>query len=74
MVKATGKFETPPKGSDLRHVDTRYALTESERQEVRRNRQREALGLGEPRVLISGSYIPPSIARQYTIPSIRGAA
>jgi hypothetical protein len=49
--------------NDLRHVDTRWALTDAERQEVRRKRQREALGLTEPRVKIGGSYLPPSVAQ-----------
>lgn len=61
--------------NDLRHIDTRWALTDAERQEIRRQRQREALGLGEPRVVIGGAWIPPSVARQFQhIQSIRGAA
>ncbi|TCG09316.1 hypothetical protein BZM27_05810 [Paraburkholderia steynii] len=61
--------------NDLRHIDTRWALTDAERQEIRRSRQREALGLTEPRVAIGQSYVPPSIARQYQhIQFIRGAA
>jgi hypothetical protein len=68
-------MQTPKKMDDLRFWNTRDALTEAERQEVRRSRQREALGLGEPRVFISGAYIPPSVARQFHhIDWLRGAA
>lgn len=68
-------MQTPKKMDDLRFWNTRDALTDAERQEVRRDRQREALGLGEPRVFISGAYIPPSVARQFNhIEWLRGAA
>jgi hypothetical protein len=61
--------------NDLRHVDTRWALTDAERQAIRRQRQREELGLGEPRVAIASAYIPPSVARQYVqIEWLRGGA
>lgn len=61
--------------NDLRHIDTRWALTDAERQAIRRARQREALGLNEPRVAIGQSYVPPSVARQFVqMGSIRGAA
>ena len=66
---------TPQKMDDLRHWNTRHALTDAERQEIRRQRQREALGLGKPRVNVSGAYIPPSVARQYHhIEWLRGGA
>jgi hypothetical protein len=61
--------------NDLRHIDTRWALTDAERQAIRRDRQREALGLGEPRVAIGAGYLPPSVARQFQhVQWIRGAA
>lgn len=68
-------MKTPQKMDDLRFWDTRDALTDAERQEIRRQRQREALGLGEPRVCISACYVPPSVARQFQhIEWIRGGA
>lgn len=68
-------MKAPQKMDDLRFWDTRDALTDAERQEIRRQRQREELGLGEPRVAISQHYVPPSVARQFQhIQSIRGAA
>jgi hypothetical protein len=68
------EMKTPQRNEDLRHWDTRHALTDAERQEIRRGRQREALGLGEPRVAISQHYVPPNVARQFSIAWIRGAA
>jgi len=68
-------MKTPQRNEDLRHWDTRDALSEPERQAIRRARQREALGLGEPRVCISGAYIPPNVARQFQhVQWIRGGA
>jgi hypothetical protein len=51
------------KNFDIRHIDTRWAMSDTERQEVRRQRQREALGLAEPRVKISESHLLPTIAQ-----------
>jgi len=68
-------FQTPKRGTDLRHVDTRGALTDEERQAIRRERQREALGLSAPRVVIGVSYVPPAVARQFHyIDWLRGAS
>jgi len=68
-------FRTPQANEDLRHIDTKWALTDAERQAIRRQRQREELGLGEPRVCISACYVPPSVARQYVqIEWLRGGA
>jgi hypothetical protein len=51
--------------NDLRHIDTRWALTDAERQEIRRQRQRADLGLSEPRVAISSGWVPRSVARVF---------
>jgi len=68
-------MNTPQKMDDLRFWNTRSALTDAERQAIRRQRQREELGLGEPRVCISACYVPPSVARQYVqIEWLRGGA
>lgn len=64
-----------PKNFDLRHIDTRDALTDEERNAVRRQRQREELRLDGPRVALCAGYIPPAVARQFHhIEWIRGAA
>jgi hypothetical protein len=56
---------TPTKNMDLRHVDTSNALTLEERRAVLRKRQREALGLTEPRVTIGKFHLPPSVSKQF---------
>lgn len=61
-----------PKTFDLRRIDTRWALTDAERQAIRRQRQREALGLSEPRVKISSAYLEPHIAKHFTYINVRG--
>lgn len=59
-------MNTPRKGDDLRHFNTRYALTDEERLAVRRERQRAALHLVEPRVAISRCWVPPIVARSFS--------
>ncbi len=58
-------MQTPARNTDLRHVDTSGALTLEERRAVLRQRQREALGLTEPRVEIGKFHVPSTVARQF---------
>jgi len=76
------------KNVDLRHIHTGIRLSASEviaaqhdalcaRTERRQREAKAALARQgvEPKVNISGAYIPPDVARQYQhIQSIRGAA
>lgn len=59
-------MQMPRKNDDLRHLDTRHALTDEERHAVRRERQRAALHLVEPRVVISRCWVPSIVARSFS--------
>ncbi|WP_244828921.1 hypothetical protein [Caballeronia sp. TF1N1] len=58
-------MKTPARNTDLRHLDTSSALTIEERRAILRKRQREALGLTEPRVQIGKFHVPAKVARQF---------
>jgi hypothetical protein len=58
-------MNTPPKMTDLRHLNTRSALTDEERHAVRRERQRAALHL-VPTVVIGRWFVPANVARSFS--------
>lgn len=57
-------MNTPARNSDLRHVDTRSALTDEERHAVRRERQRAALHLVP--MPIGKFWVPANVARSFS--------
>jgi hypothetical protein len=57
-------MQTPPRNFDLRHIDTRSALTDEERHAVRRERQRAALHLVP--MSIGRWFVPANVARSFS--------
>jgi len=57
-------MQTPPRNFDLRHIDTRFALTDEERHAVRRERQRAALHLVP--MPIGKCWVPANVARSFS--------
>lgn len=57
-------MNTPPKMTDLRHLNTRSALTDEERHAVRRERQRAALHLVP--MPIGKFWVPANVARSFS--------
>lgn len=53
-----------PKMTDLRHIDTRSALSDEERYAVRRGRQRAALHLVP--MPIGKCWVPANVARSFS--------
>ncbi|MGX6999866.1 hypothetical protein [Caballeronia sp. KNU42] len=58
-------MQTPARNTDLRHIDTRSALTDEERHAVRRERQRAALNLVRE-VPIGRWFVPANVARSFS--------
>lgn len=54
-----------PKMTDLRHIDTRSALSDEERHAVRRERQRAELHL-VPNVVVGKFWVPANVARSFS--------
>lgn len=58
-------MKTPVRNQDLRCFDTSDVLSQEERYAVKREAQRKALGLTEPRVEIGKFHVPSTVARQF---------
>lgn len=58
-------MKTPARNTDLRHIDTGGALTLEERRAILRQRQRQALSMTGPKVVIGKYWVPGNVARQF---------